>query len=452
MQASSILGNPGVSPGVVYWEKCGSNCALWLDHPWSSCLFSSWKLEPRRNGSPIMKLHVLIVLLCFLRPLPLPQSSAPLLQDAFIWQRQWTPATSEAVSQLGPEFRRLVLLIAEINPGKAGKKLQVARVRPDWSALRQSGAEIGLAIRCGAWRGPFGGDAVETCLLEETKQALELAAAAQVQVSELHIDFDCPERLLRSYAIWLQHLRSQLPHGVQLWITGLPSWLGESGLSLLLASCDGWVLQVHSLGRPESKGAAPQLCDVRKSRSWAESAAELGVPFRVALPTFSWIARFDANGSCLKLSAEDSDIEGDWVAPDAAALAGLVAEWRRQHPLALESLIWFRLPSADERRNWRPATLMAVKAGRIPVARPHVTSIDRGGGLFDVEIRQDGDGDSLIREIPLPPCGATAFDAPIGHLRRLDDGSLLWTAPPSGLLLRPGERRLLFWYRIGKGS
>ncbi len=58
---------------------------------------------------------------------------------------------------------------------------------------------------------------------------------------------------------------------------------------------------------------------------------------------------------------------------------------------------------------------------------------------------------SLIRELPLSPCCATAFDAPIGHLRRLDDGSLLWIAPPSGPLLRPGER-VLFWYRVGKGS
>ena len=59
---------------------------------------------------------------------------------------------------------------------------------------------------------------------------------------------------------------------------------------------------------------------------------------------------------------------------------------------------------------------------------------------------------SLIRELPLPPCCATAFDAPIGHLRRLDADSLLWTAPPSGLFLRQGERRVLFWYRVGKRS
>ncbi|MEN9359130.1 MAG: hypothetical protein RL095_665 [Verrucomicrobiota bacterium] len=399
-----------------------------------------------------MKLRLVILpllLLCFLRPLPLPQSSERLPQDAFIWQRQWTPGLSQSVRSLGPEFRRLVLLAAEIAPGQNGKKPEVVRVSPDWSALAESGAEIGLAIRCGLWRGPFGGDPVENCLIEESRRALALAAAAKVKVRELHLDFDCPDRKLAGYARWLQALRRELPPGIQLWITGLPSWLGESGLRPLLASCDGWVLQVHSLGRPESKGAAPQLCDVEQAKSWAEKAAELGCRFRVALPTFSWVARFDANGNCLKLSAEESGGEGEWVAPDAAALAGLVAEWTQQRPRTLESLIWFRLPCPEDRRNWRPATLLAVKAGRVPSPSPRLELLDRGGGLFDVVLRQEGEGDSLIREVQLPACGSGACDAPSGQVRRLDDGSLLWTAPPAGMLLRPGDSRTLFWYREG---
>src|SRR5579862_4512108 len=81
-------------------------------------------------------------------PAPPPRIPAQqITQDAYVWQRAWTPAVLGAIRDEKPHFHQFVILAAEISLRDGDGK--TTEIHPDYAALANSIHHIGVAIRIG---------------------------------------------------------------------------------------------------------------------------------------------------------------------------------------------------------------------------------------------------------------------------------------------------------------
>ena len=126
---------------------------------------------------------------------------------------------------------------------------------------------------------------------------------------------------------------------------------------------------------PERR-AAPVLCDAEAARMAANRASRIGVPFRVALPTYGCELFFNRSGHVVEVRAEQSSgppPEGATqrivLHTDASEMAGLARKWKANPPPGMTGVIWYRLPTDNERYNWRwERSRQSSKDGRHPLA------------------------------------------------------------------------------------
>ena len=329
-----------------------------------------------------------------------PRATAPLQQDAYVWQRAQTPAVNEAVQTRARAFHSLVVLAAEVSWKKSGAQLapQIARVTPDWSAWRAV-PRLGLALRINAYPGPFArDDATIGAFTALARAILTEAAAHRVTVAEFQVDFDAATAKLPGYLVWINTLRAAVAP-VPLTVTALPAWLRSSDFSALAHTAPNYVLQVHALAHPREADQSVTLCDPDAARAAIARAARLNVPFRVALPTYGYTLTFDSSGHYAGVSAEGPHAEHSngaivhEIRADTAQLSTLVRSLMADRPAALTGLIWYRLPVAGDQLNWAWPTLAAVMNGRTPP--PHLrTAVQvREDGSLEFTLFNDGDGD-----------------------------------------------------------
>ncbi len=335
-------------------------------------------------------LTVLAVALLVFRPAP--HVSGPMQHEAYVWQRAWTEPVRTAVVQHGTTFSELCVLKAEVS--WKDKKPQVVRVGVDYPSLAKTRQPVGIAMRIGPYARPFTqeirGSGRESTPSPTNKVQSRLTSAAttpnesattfladlaatmvaearsnHINLNELQIDFDCAESKLDIYRVWveaIQHRVAPLP----VTITALPSWLDSRAFKRLAAVATNYVLQVHSVERPKSRAAPFTLCDPRAARRAVERAGRIGVPFRVALPTYGYTLAFDPTGKFIGLSAEGP--RPNWptnaalreVRTDATEMANLVQRWTTSRPQAMRGIIWYRLPVATDKFNWRWETLRDI--------------------------------------------------------------------------------------------
>ena len=379
---------------------------------------------------------------------PPPPPAVPLTADAYVWQRSWTPAVDAAVTSQAPAFGHLVVLAAEVD--WHGDEPRVTTVHPDHAALPKS---IGIAVRIGPRPGRTFDPATTALLCRTTRAAV--AVPAGVTVAELQLDYDCAESKLADYAAALSAVRAAVSP-VPVVVTALPSWLKHDAFAAVAGG--SFVLQVHSLHAPTGPDAPMTLCDADEARRAVIAADRFGVPFRVALPTYSYVAGFTAAGALLGLSAEGPT--PTWPAgtrlstlrPDPVALAALVRGWQSQRPPHLTGIIWYRLPVVGDALNWRPATLAAVMAGRTP--RPHLRAdaVRTTAGLTDIALLNDGDADA-------PPAAVTATWStgtevvaadPMPGYDRVDSrhGGVTFLPVAGASHIAPGQRVAVGWVRL----
>lgn len=412
-------------------------------------------------GTALLGIAVLAVLLW---PARGRRASGPFPQEAYVWQRSWTPEVFAAITAAGQasDLDALVVLAAEVD--LSTRPPRVARTALDFAALRARDRPVGLALRIGS----FGRDRqsirepAQPPLRELARLAWGLAEEARaqgVQVREVQLDYDCPESRLDEYPPLVQAVRAAAaPTPVT--ITALPSWLRHRrAFSALAAAADGYVLQVHSLEAPRSADARVELCDPAAARRAVEAAARFRRPFQVALPTYGYVVAFSPKGEILGLSAEGPVLS--WprnavvrlVRSDPAAMAGLVRAWTADRPAELAGVIWYRLPTVSDRLNWSWPAFRAVRQGRAPRHRLEVHRRAAGPGLVDVELVNTGEADAgwpPSVEIRWDAGDLVAADGLAGYrvLRagpgrvRFERDTSPWDRP-----LRPGERRTIGWVR-----
>lgn len=334
-----------------------------------------------------------------------PDPPRPLPAQAFVWQRVWRPAVAEAVRGAS-SFEALHVLAAELSIRDS--QARIVTVEPDWPSLQQSGRAIGAVLRL------HGSIATRLSPQAATQAIRDLAAvtvrrfdAARVPLAELQLDYDCPQSRLADYTRLLRELKKALPK-IPLRITALPAWLGEASLPALLAESPDYVLQLHSLHLPEA-GIPATLFDPTEARRAVIQAARLGIPFRIALPTYSCLVEFDDEGRVREVHGEDvpsglalSGSRHLVLDSDAFALAEWLNDLRQQPPPTLSAVIWYRLPVATDRLNWPSETLTRLVAGT-PLQRHWQATLERReDGAFEVLLHQEGDApDELPREITL---------------------------------------------------
>ena len=297
-----------------------------------------------------------------------PRVSGAMPQDAYVWQRAWTQPVRDAVSAHATNFSEMVLLRGEITWN--GSKPELIRVGVDKLLLAELRCPVGLALRVGTYPGPFTtNDAAIQFICDTAAGFVADARTNGVALCELQLDFDCASSKLDGYRIWVEAVQRRVAP-VPVTITALPNWLRKPAFTKLAALATNYVLQVHSAERPKSFEAEYSLCEPQAARRAVERAGKLGVPFRVALPTYGYVMAFNPRGEFISLAAEGP--RPDWptnviireVDSNTGEISELIRDWTANRPAAMRGVIWYRLPIATDKHNWDWRTLNAVMAGR----------------------------------------------------------------------------------------
>jgi len=389
------------------------------------------------------------------------------------------------VSHHGTNFAEIVPLKAEIS--WKDNKPQLTRVSVDYATLAATSRPIGVALRIGPYAGPFArssfdrtnglrndfkapetanasneaihtqGESVTDYICNAAASIVAEARSKHIELSELQIDFDCAESKLDGYRIWIeaiQHRVAPLP----VTITALPSWLDSRAFKRLAGIATNYVLQVHSVARPKNLLAPFTLCDPRVAKRAVERAGRIGVPFRVALPTYGYMLAFDSAGTFLGLSAEGP--RPNWpanarlreVSSNPIELSALVREWTDSRPKAMRGIIWYRLPVIADRFNWRWQTLGAILAGRLPQEKVRAAAQRAGTGLVEVLLINEGDLDissPLAVEVRWSNARLVAGEASRELTLSKTSGSIAKFQSQSGSTrLRAGETLKAGWLRF----
>jgi hypothetical protein len=161
------------------------------------------------------------------------------------------------------------------------------------------------------------------------------------------------------------------------------------------------VLQVHSLRRPTGPDEVFALCDPGRALEWTQQAGSLGVPFRVALPTYGYVLGFDPAGKFLGVGAEGPERawpeKSRWrtVRSDAQAMARLARQIEELKVPPCAGVIWFRLPVRRDRYNWDAVTFAAVLRGDVPERRIRA-AVEWSEGLAEIVVVNDGQTTELL--------------------------------------------------------
>lgn len=407
---------------------------------------------------------------CGFWPRPPERARGPLPYEAYVWQRLWTDPLRRVVAQAAPKLAGLVVLNAEISWERG--QIRVVRIPIDFAVLRAAARPVGVALRIGPYPGPFAAqDALTTLLVDLAASLVVEAGKHHLRLAELQIDFDCADSRLEGYRVWVEAIRRKVAP-VPVTITALPSWLSRRELKRLAAAADGFVLQVHSLAWPTGSNASFDklrtgsfsLCDPAAARQAVERAARLGVPFRVALPTYGYVVAFDRQGRPVGMSAEGLSLT--WpqgtrlrdVRADPTAMAALVRAWTKDRPANLRGVIWYRLPTGEDRLNWSWQTLSAVMAGRAPRGALQVEARRPRPGLVEVDLVNGGEADCslpLVVSMRWQDARLVAGDALQGF-EWIDAGPtevrLRATSDLALVRLAPGQRRMIGWLRLGQDT
>ena len=378
---------------------------------------------------------LLLLLACVQSSVEAPRA---LPNDAYIWQRVWTPALDSSIVQSANLVRTWRVLVSEINAHG-----QLTRIQPDWKVMVASNRPVVIVHRIDGRVERL--DASRT--VELTVETLSAAKIAGVQVSGVEIDFDCPTSRIQTYAGFLKALRGQLPAGVTLSITALPTWLSSPHLPELADAADETVLQVHAVLNP-GRG----LFDPGVTHDWVERWAERDrKPFRVALPAYGARVDWGPDGRLLAVTGEMPRVEGGArsaeLIADPMAVNGFVRSLELRPPPNLAGVVWFRLPVAGDERawslpSWRAALQRSTSTGRVTVS----AQAGDAPGILNIVIRNDSGMDAALPAgIVLDPACPNA-DGANGYALETSGGGLRLQRTRNGLL-SSYTSRMIGWTR-----
>lgn len=397
----------------------------------------------------------LAIVTSLLRPHAIPRTSGDFPQQVYVWQQAWTAGVRTAVTQLDTKLSPPVLLAAVVHWDPANQP-SVTSVPIDLDAL--AGKPYAVAIRFDTT------DPTEPRAADAADVVSRRLATLKAPPAEVQIDFDCPESKLAGYRGWIAAIQTHVAP-IPVAITALPSWLDRRAFKSLADQCP-YVLQVHSLKRPTDPTGEWPIIDPIAARAAVDTAARLGRPFRVALPTIGYAVAIDRQTNKATVFAENLptlEPERFTVRPirtDPAAMAALIREWQTSRPAMMTGVIWYRLPIETDTLNWSPVTFASVRQGQTPAAVV-VIEASAKSGLIELALTNTGNADA-----PLP--GKLSLDwtgdAPlasdfVNDYHVLDQSTTSVTlardesaAGDPTAVLSPGSRIPIGWIRFPKDT
>jgi hypothetical protein len=364
--------------------------------------------------------------------------STPFSQRAYVWQRDWNSEVSRAVTRSSGDLSGFVVLACEIE-WRSGKPHPVSPVI-DWSVARGKSNSFSPAIRVTPYPGPFSEhDETASFLCDVARKKLAEIRSTGIVPYELQLDFDCAQKKLAGYALWVRAVRRAIAP-LPLVITTLPCWLDEPDFPNLVREASSYVLQVHSVGSPIGDEHT-MVCDPALARSWVKRASRIDIPFEISLPTYRTLTGYDGAGH--KLGSYSDAVRPSWppgtiireYATDPDAMAALVASWQTAAPAHCKGLLWYRLPVDGERNNSSWPALRSMIHGRAPVRS---LSIHINGKPPD-------DTHFSLADISLVNTGETHDPPSSGIFVKWDDSAVLSAAEPlSGWKMIRGEHEITF--------
>ena len=391
---------------------------------------------PRRR--PLLAVLCGLLILTGCEPADTTQAGGTLPNDAYVWQRRWTPAVTSALADGAESVRSWRVLAAEMRAD--GVWFDAA---PDLAALAATQRPVVAVLRLDGRVGALRPDDIIT------RATATLAAwrDAGVTPAALEIDYDCATSQLPAYTVLLTDLKRRLAPGVALSITALPTWLNSPALAALLAVPDETVLQVHAVQDP-----ALGLFNAKRARTWLDAyARQTSRPWRVALPTYGSRVAWDDNGCIATVESERPALMPGGrsaellVAP--ADMAAFVAALDRDRPVGLTGIVWFRLPTSADTRAWSLPTWRAVLARQPLNADVAVAAQTAGpGGARNVLLANRGNSDAPLPFAIRIDAACRTADGINGYTLEYDRQGLYLRRAQDGLL-RAGAERAIGWIR-----
>jgi hypothetical protein len=363
-------------------------------------------------------------------------------QQAYIWQRQWSPAVAAAMQASEQLVGGWRVLAAELTAQRQWKTAS-----PDWQALKTTQHAIVMVVRLDGQT-----ESLDAATHARISDLLARWRQQGVPVAGVEIDYDCPTSQLPAYRNFLAGLRQNLDRDTTLSITALPTWLNSPELGKLLAVADESVLQVHAVMNPRQG-----LFDAERAQAWLKAyAKQTAHPWRVALPSYGTRVSWDDNGRISAVESERPLLASGNTAQELTAspavVSAFLARLDKNPETGLIGVVWFRLPTEDDVRNWSLPTWQAVLARQPLKAVVTVEAqANAQAGLHDLTLRNKGNADSalplIVRIDAASACDAAdgingyalEADAQGKYLRRTRDG-----------LLRAGYQRTIGWAHCGQ--
>ena len=398
----------------------------------------------------LMSLALIAVALGLLSCAPAPAPRVvPLTHSAYVWKQGWN---ARAVGDLQEMTIPTALTELNVLVGECGLSSGRRAIRPPWKELMAHGRRFSLSVRIGTRKAvdQTGGlDLAEG--FELLLSGLAEARAAEIPVASVQVDFDCPERLLANYAANIRELKTKT--GVPVTITALPAWLDADGFEAIITAADGWTLQLHGTSRPKL-GSPHELFTTDVALRWTRQAIRFGRPFRIALPTYAYLACFGKYGEYLGMHAEQSGspsgtIQTMPLPADPAQIRAYLSALADARFERVTGVDWFRLPFPGDRQNWTMQGLDDVLAGRALTTDLEIIGSQRGG-LYDIAVTNSGDQPLALPSVRLEWSEGRLLgvDATYAWQASAKGTSVTFSTRPFQEFLAPGERRVVGWLRI----
>lgn len=362
----------------------------------------------------------------------------PLGNEAYVWQRQWTPALSQAVQKNVDVVHGWRILAGEVDV-----QGQWRAVTPDWTALAATGEPVVAVVRIEGQLAQWD----EATLLAHMQEVATDWRTHGLIFAGIEIDHDGATARLPAYAHFLAALHPLLHQGEHLSITALPTWLSSADLDNVLAQVDEAVLQVHAVQSPRAG-----LFNPEQARAWLASfARHMHKPWRVALPAYGTRVSWDAQGHVAAIESERPTlVNGDDASElfaEPSAMQAFVASLDADPPHGLAGIVWFRLPTDDDARAWSAATWRAVLA-RTPLKVSLLAQVGgrRNTPLHDLLLFNAGNADVPLPSLVRLDTACNLADGINGFaLQRTNHGLFLLRTQVG--LLRAGQQLRIGWLR-----
>jgi hypothetical protein len=366
-----------------------------------------------------------------------------LSNDAYVWQRQWTPSLIDAVRQSADQVSEWRVLAGQVDVQGNWRTFS-----PDWAALAATGKPVVAVVRIEGQLADWN----EATLLTDVQMVLDTWRQHGLTLAGVEIDHDCATARLPAYAHFLAVLHARMPAGERLSITALPTWLGSADLDAVLAQADEAVLQVHAVQSPRAG-----LFNPSAARAWlADFATHTHKPWRAALPVYGMRVSWDEQGRVITVESERPTLVtgagASELFADPQVMQRFVAALESDAPPGLVGIAWFRLPTEDDGRAWSMATWRAVLA-RIPLKASLLGVARARGGtaLQDLVLINAGNADVSLPLLVRVNAACNTADGINGYSVLRTAHGLFLQRTQSGLL-RAGRQLNIGWLRCGGGT